>query len=132
MIYLPDTNAVSAYLRGDHPGLTSRMQREFPRLRLSVLVVAEREFGFVNGPTAARQRPKFETLRQLVPTEPFTAEDANTYAQVRSTLEKRGQGIGPIDTLIAAQCLRLGATLVTRNVAEFARVPGLKVENWQD
>ena len=47
-------------------------------------------------------------------------------------LESRGVGIGPMDTLIAAQALRLGATVITRNVREFGRVPGLKVENWQD
>jgi tRNA(fMet)-specific endonuclease VapC len=46
-------------------------------------------------------------------------------------LEKRGQGIGPIDTLIAAQALRLGATIVTHNLREFSRVPGLKVVDWQ-
>jgi tRNA(fMet)-specific endonuclease VapC len=47
-------------------------------------------------------------------------------------LEARGAGIGSMDTMIAAQALRLGATLITRNTREFRRVPGLKVENWQD
>jgi tRNA(fMet)-specific endonuclease VapC len=37
-----------------------------------------------------------------------------------------------MDTLIAAQALRLGATIVTCNVREFSRIPGLKIENWQD
>lgn len=53
------------------------------------------------------------------------------YARIRSHLEKRQQGIGPIDTLIAAQALRLEAAVVTHNVREFRRVPGLKVEDWQ-
>ncbi|MEO5959576.1 MAG: type II toxin-antitoxin system VapC family toxin, partial [Opitutaceae bacterium] len=38
---------------------------------------------------------------------------------------------GPLDTLIAAQALRLGATVVSRNLREFSRVPGLKFEDWQ-
>jgi len=37
-----------------------------------------------------------------------------------------------MDTLIAAQALRLGGTVIPRNTKEFGRVPGLKVENWQD
>lgn len=131
MIYVPDTNALSAYLRGDSREVIERMQREFFQLRLSVVVVAEREFGFVHGAAAARQRPKFEALLKLIPIEPLTLEDANHYAKIRSALEKKGLGIGPMDTLIAAQVVRLGATLVTRNTREFSRVPGLKVENWQ-
>jgi tRNA(fMet)-specific endonuclease VapC len=50
---------------------------------------------------------------------------------LRAELEKRGEMIGPLDALIAAHALRLGAVVVTRNLREFARVPGLKCENWQ-
>jgi tRNA(fMet)-specific endonuclease VapC len=46
-------------------------------------------------------------------------------------LETRGEKIGDRDTIIAAHALALDAVLITRNVAEFSRVPGLKVENWQ-
>ena len=131
MIFLPDTNAVSAYLRGQDAGLVDRMQTEFPHLRLSVIVVAEREFGFVHGVTSLRQRQRFDNLLGLVPVEPLTREDAAHYARIRSFLEKRRQGIGPMDTLIAAQALRLGAMVVTHNTREFSRVPGLKCEDWQ-
>lgn len=131
MTFLPDTNAVSNFLRGTSPALTERMQRNFPLLRLSVLVIAEREFGILHHSAGLRFRREFETLVASVPVEPFTREDAAFYARLRSGLERRGQGIGPIDTLIAAQALRLGATLVTHNTREFDRVPGLKVEDWQ-
>ena len=131
MIFLPDTNAVSAYLRGTDAGLLARMQAEFSRLRLSALVVAEREFGIVHHASGQRFQKRFAELLASVPVEPFTREDAAHYARLRSALEKRGQGIGPIDTLIAAQALRLGATVVTHNLREFRRVPGLKVEDWQ-
>ena len=131
MIFLPDTNAVSNFLRGASPALTARMHAEFAHLRLSALVVAEREFGIVHHASGQRFRRDFETLVTDVPVEPFTREDAAHYARLRSLLEKRGQGIGPIDTLIAAQALRLGATVVTHNVREFSRVPGLRYEDWQ-
>jgi tRNA(fMet)-specific endonuclease VapC len=48
----------------------------------------------------------------------------------RPSLEKAGQPIGGHDLLIAAQALALGYTAVTDNESEFARVKGLKVENW--
>lgn len=58
MLYLPDTNAVSAYMRGGNPRLVQRMQAAFLReeLRLSVIVLAEREFGVVEGAHAAQGR----------------------------------------------------------------------------
>ncbi len=131
MIYLPDTNAVSNFLRGNNPALTARMHQEFPYLRLSALVVAEREFGSLHHRSGLKYRRAFEALVASVPIEVFSREDAAHYAELRSYLEKRGQGIGPIDTLIAAQALRLGATVVTHNAKEFSRVPGLHVEDWQ-
>jgi tRNA(fMet)-specific endonuclease VapC len=51
-------------------------------------------------------------------------------ARIRAVLEAAGTPIGPNDLLIAAHALSLGATLVTDNLREFARVPGLAVENW--
>jgi len=131
MIYLPDTNTISAYMRGEPEKLVVRIQAAFGDLRLSVVVLAEREFGVTKG-TSAQARLLLAQLANLIPVEPFTREDATHYAAIRHDLEARGQGIGPLDTLIAAQARRLGATLVTRNVREFRRVSGLLVENWQD
>ncbi|OAM91521.1 type II toxin-antitoxin system VapC family toxin [Termitidicoccus mucosus] len=131
MIYLPDTNAVSAYMRGDNPKLVQKMQEYFGELCLSVIVLSEREFGVTKG-TSAHARLKLAELAQTLPVEPFTRDDCTHYAAIRHDLESRGMGIGPMDTLIAAHALRLGATVVTRNVSEFRRVSGLKVENWQE
>ena len=59
------------------------------------------------------------------------AEFSRAYAQVQDTLEAEGQKIGDRDKIIAAHALGLGAVLVSRNMREFARVPGLSVENWE-
>ena len=131
MIYLPDTNAVSAYMRGSSSRIVERMQAAFGDLRLSAIVLAEREFGVTKGPHA-HARVRLAELAQMLPVEPFGREDATYYAAIRHDLEAKGLGIGPMDTLIAAQALRLGAVLVTRNVGEFSRVAGLKVENWEE
>jgi tRNA(fMet)-specific endonuclease VapC len=80
-------------------------------------------------PFANRQRlARF--LREGIEVLPFTESDAASAAAIRSTLEKQKQPIGPYDTLIAGQALARGLTLVTANVREFARVEGLKWEDW--
>jgi len=61
---------------------------------------------------------------------PFEHDAASAYGAVRAHLERAGTPIGPLDTLIAAHALALDVTLVTNNEREFARVPGLSVENW--
>ena len=62
---------------------------------------------------------------------PFEENDAMQAGELRATLERLGKPIGPFDTLIAGQALARGLVLVTHNVREFGRVPGLKVEDWQ-
>ena len=62
---------------------------------------------------------------------PFEHEDARESGRVRALLAARGETIGLVDTLIAGQALARGLVLVTHNVAEFSRVPGLRTEDWQ-
>jgi tRNA(fMet)-specific endonuclease VapC len=61
---------------------------------------------------------------------PFEQEDSEEAGDIRAALERAGTPIGPYDILIAAQARRRGATLVTASAREFARVPGLKTEDW--
>jgi tRNA(fMet)-specific endonuclease VapC len=136
MIYLPDTNVFSAYLSGRSKPLTDRMALAFAagELRLSVMVLAELEFGAEK----ARQKlgeTKFfrrvEQLRKQLDLEPIGSSFPQCYATVRTALEAEGEKIGDRDTIIAAHALSIGATMVTANIGEFSRVHGLKVENWE-
>jgi tRNA(fMet)-specific endonuclease VapC len=129
MIFLPDTNACSHFMRG-HPGITVRWLAEAPRIRLPVIVVAEPEYG-ADKSGSRRQVERLAELARTLPGEPFTREDAAAFGRLRGDLERRGEIIGGFDLLIAAQGLRLGATVVTHNLREFCRVTGLKVEDWQ-
>lgn len=63
---------------------------------------------------------------------PFDDAAAETYASIRADLEAQGRVIGDHDMLIAATALSRQATLITRNVAEFQRVPGLRLLSWED
>lgn len=136
MIYLPDTNAFSAHLARKSAALSGRLKvaQLAGELRLSVMVLAELEFGAEKARAALGETIYARRVRELAAVltpEPLGAQFAGHYARVRLHLETRGEKIGDRDTIIAAHALALGAVLITRNVAEFARVPGLKVENWQ-
>lgn len=136
MIYLPDTNAFSAYLAGRSPPLTQRMLAAFKagELRLSVMVLSELAFGAEKvraklGDTKFARR--IDLLRKQIDLEPLGRDFPDQYAKVRTHLESTGWKIGDRDTIIAAHALTLGAVMVTRNMHEFSRVPGLVVENWE-
>lgn len=101
----------------------------------SVMVLAELTFGAEKirtklGDTKFTRR--VEALRKQLEVEPLGESFAEHYAAVRLHLESAGQKIGDRDTIIAAHALALGAIMVTRNVSEFERVPGLQVENWEE
>jgi tRNA(fMet)-specific endonuclease VapC len=129
MLYLPDTNACSYFMRG-HDEIVLRWLAVAPEIRLSVIVVAELEYGAAKA-QSPRQRGRLQELTATLPHEPFQLADAAEFGRLHASLERQGEMIGPLDLLIAAQALRLGATVVTHNVREFRRVTRLKVEDWQ-
>lgn len=139
MLFLPDTNACSRFLRGQDQALVSRWLPVAPAIRLSAIVFAELQYGVAkltqkldaDPSVKIRQWRRVESLVLSLPFEPFNQADAVTFGRLRTHLERTGEIIGPYDLLIAAQALRLGATVVTHNLREFSRVPGLKIEDWQ-
>ena len=134
MIYLLDTNAVIALLKGQPAAVRTRLRRVAPKataIAVSSIVLFELWYGVAR---SERQRENTERLRIFlsgaISVLPFDASDAATAGEVRAILEATGKPIGPYDLLIAAQALRLRATLVTANVSEFARVRGLVWQDW--
>ena len=127
-----DSNTISYYFRGD-PQVVPRLQALRPAdLGVSAVVEYELRYGLLRLPPVAAA-PRLAALAQfLLPIQllPFDSECAAQAARIRVELEAAGTPIGPHDTLIAATALRHQATLVTRNVREFSRVPGLQWLNW--
>jgi tRNA(fMet)-specific endonuclease VapC len=97
---------------------------------LSVITIAELEVGIRRSVRPAAQRKAVEALTDLFEVLPWDVEATGHYGELRVDLEKRGVPIGPLDQLIAAHALRLGATLVTGNIDEFRRVTGLQIIEW--
>ena len=95
---------------------------------IPVIVAAELWTGVKkNGQTSPHQFALLEAFLGMFRIVDFTLQAALHYADIRASLEANGTAIGPLDLLIAAQARSLGATLVTENVEEFARVRGLKI-----
>jgi tRNA(fMet)-specific endonuclease VapC len=135
VIYLPDTNVFSRYLRGIDAGIKAKLEANLRFCRLSSVVLSELEYGAAKRPDIPAFRQRVQKLKALIADEAdYTCADAVYYGFVRAHLARlkpNAQPIGPYDLMLAAQALRLGAVLVTNNIMEFARVPGLGAENWQ-
>ncbi|MBN8726532.1 MAG: PIN domain-containing protein [Xanthomonadales bacterium] len=125
-----DTNIVSGLVRDPRGPVAGHLARIAPAaVAVSIVVAAELRFGAARIPNSALAQRIGLILDHLtvVPLEP-PAE--HHYAAIRSALERAGTPIRPNDLLIAAHALALGATVVTANLREFGRVPGLVVDNW--
>ncbi|MGB9146875.1 MAG: type II toxin-antitoxin system VapC family toxin [Acidobacteriaceae bacterium] len=134
MNYFLDTSTVVAILRNQPPLVRQRLRRAMARgaaVSVPSVVVYELWYGVER---SARRNENAERVRAFlagnVQVISFDEEDAAVAGEIRATLEATGNSIGPYDLLIAAQALRRGASLVTANVAELARVPGLAWQNW--
>jgi tRNA(fMet)-specific endonuclease VapC len=135
VIYLPDTNVFSRYLRGIDSGIKTKLEANLRFCRLSSVVLSELEYGAAKRPDVPAYRSRVESLRTLIADEvDYACSDATYYGFIRAHLARlkpNAQPIDPYDLMLAAQALRIGAILVTNNTAEFVRVPGLIVEDWQ-
>ena len=130
-LYLLDTNVVVAALNGDPPALMNRIAGLAPsRLFLSTLVHAELLYGAEKAQRSTKARAALSVIVQGFETLPFDTDAAVAYGRIRAALERKGATIGPMDMLIAAQAVARGLVVVTDNLREFRRVPGLVCENW--
>ena len=133
MRYLLDTN-ICIYIAKRRPAkVVSRLEQLQPGdVGMSVVTFLELTYGACKSQRVVENLARLEQLERVVPAQPLDAQVARDYGRIRADLEQKGALIGAYDLLIAAHALSLGLTLVTNNVREFRRVPGLKVENWAD
>lgn len=129
--YLLDTDTVAFHLRKSSAGLKRRL-RKVPvgQVALSVVTEMEIRYGLARNPSP-RIAPLVEELLDAMTILPLTSDVAPTYAKVRAALESKGTPIGPLDLMIAAHALAARLTLITGNLREFRRVPGLRCEDWR-
>lgn len=128
--YLLDSDVCIYAMKSRPTQLLRRLDRFAPVTALSVVVYGELCFGRESSQrcdeTAAHLSALLETIQVL----PLSLDAGARYGEIRADLERRGRSIGANDTWIAAHALAENLTLVTNNEREFARVPGLRIENW--
>ena len=130
MKYLLDTN-ILVYAYQNRGGCRQRLDAHDPvRIHVCAINVFEIERGIAKSARPQALRLFLSDALARYPHAPLDIAATQRAGQLRATLERRGQPIGPYDLLIAGIALAHDLTLVTHNTAEFARVPGLKLEDW--
>jgi len=130
--YLLDTNACIAVLNASSPELVARLRAETPATVLLCSVVkAELLYGARKSRAVARNLTALERFFAPLRSLDFDDGAAEEYGRLRADLEQAGTPIGANDLMIAAIARAHDLTVVTRNVDEFARVVGLRVEDWE-
>ena len=129
-----DTNAVIDVLNNASSLVRLRIHRTIGMDRpiaISSIVLFELRYGAMKSARPERNvRRIADFLVGPIAVLPFEPGDAEEAGDIRAAVECAGTSIGPYDLLIAAQARRRGALLVTANTREFARVPGLDIEDW--
>jgi tRNA(fMet)-specific endonuclease VapC len=128
--YLLDTNTVSYVIKGNFPRVRERLLRvPMPEVGVSVVTEAELRFGLARRPDASKLRIAVEEFLLRVEVIPWDSGAASHYARVRAAVEEKGEPIGNLDLMIAAQALAAEAVLVTHDRV-FRKIGGLKIEDW--
>jgi tRNA(fMet)-specific endonuclease VapC len=133
MRYMLDTNTLIYVInaRPDHQAVLDRFDAEDARqLCISSITLAELRFGIEKSVRPAASRARMTRAIDVLDVAPFDAKAAESYGALRVHLERAGTPCGPLDTLIGAHALSRGLTLITSNLREFSRMPGLRLDNW--
>ena len=133
MTYMLDTNICIYGMKNRPPQVEEAIRRGLDRgICISAITLAELEHGVQKSQCVAKNTEallKFLTILEVLP---FDDRAAVEYGKIQAFLQRNGIPIGTADALIAGHARAEGLILVTNNVREFARVPGLTVENWAE
>jgi tRNA(fMet)-specific endonuclease VapC len=134
MKFLLDTNVCIAIINGNPGVVRERVQKELragSEIQLSSIALFELWYGVSKSRDVSGNTRKLQSfLAGPVTVLAFDLEDAAAAGEIRADAERVGKPIGAYDILIAGQSLRRKCTLVTANVREFSRIPGLIWQDW--
>lgn len=128
--YLLDTNIVIYVIKHRPMEVLETFNQNANRMAISSITLAELFHGAEKSNQPTRNFAVIEDFASRLEVLPYAAKAAQHYGSIRSALEKAGQPIGVNDLHIAAHSRSEGLTLVTNNLKEFERVPGLLLANW--
>ena len=128
--YLLDTNIVIYVMKKRPIEVMSIFNENANRMAISSITFSELQYGAEKSARVPENLNAIEEFTSLIDILPYTAKASMHYGNIRASLERLGQTIGVNDLHIAAHARSDGLVLVTNNMGEFSRVPGLLLENW--
>jgi tRNA(fMet)-specific endonuclease VapC len=130
-IYMLDTDISSYIMKRSDAAVLRKLERvPVADVCISVITKSELMYGVEISPRPQQDQTALDEYLRYVEVLDFPNQGALHYARIRGTLKAWGTMIGANDLFIAAHARFLGLTLVTNNVREFERIPGLTIENW--
>lgn len=131
-MFMLDTDICIYLINERDAALRGKFESNASAVRISAITYAELCFGAAHSARVEENTRELAAFCLDLEILPFDAAAGNHYGKIREALMQRGQPIGANDLLIAAHARSAGATLVSNNEREFARVPELRTENWLD
>ena len=132
MKYLLDTNVCIKYLNGDSDNIRKELENRKPdNIALCSVVKSELIYGVLKSSNKEKNLSRLNTFFAPFISLSFDDNCAVVYSEIRSTLEKSGNIIGPYDMQIAAIALYHNMILVTHNTKEFSRITNILLEDWE-
>lgn len=130
--YLLDTNIVVYTIKNRPRMVRERFTRHQGQLAISSVTWMELVYGAEKSSQPERNLRDIDGLAARLEVLPYDQAAATHTGQIRAELARQGAPIGPYDQMIAGHARALGLILVGNDAAGFARVPGLRLENWVD
>ncbi|AKH77990.1 PIN domain protein [Leptospira interrogans str. FPW1039] len=130
-MYLLDTNICIFLIKKKNATLLENLKKKLNKdLFVSSLTVAELEFGIQKSEFKEKNKVALIEFLTIFNILSFSDKDVESYGIIRADLERKGNVIGSIDMLLAAQAIANNYIFVTNNTKEFKRIKALKIENW--
>ena len=130
LIYMLDTNICIYVMKHYPPQLRQKFNELAEQLCISSITLGELHYGVEKSARRAENLTAVENFAARLEVLPFGDKAAAHYGQLRAELERAGTPRGPHDMQIGGHARGEGLILVTNNMREFSRMPGLRVENW--
>lgn len=131
-MFMLDTDICIYLINERDSALRGKFESNASAICISAITYAELCFGAAHSARVEENTRELAAFCLDLEILPFDAAAGDHYGKIREALMQRGQPIGANDLLIAAHARSAGATLVSNNEREFARVPELRTENWLD
>lgn len=128
--YMLDTNIIIYTINNRPSHIKALFKQHEDQICISSITLGELVFGAEHSAQVERNLRDIAAMVARLEVLPYENKAAYQFGQIRADLYRTGQPIGPYDMMIAGHARATGLILVTNNIKEFVRVPGLLLENW--